>query len=152
MQSKRFDVAEVAVIPTLTGINTLVIENQDEHRINFHGIRYVGRIHKEATDPSIFQNGYVTLLCVPNDFIPTTGIFNNNDMEAMNDMIIGILPWSIYTGANNDASSATFYEFSITPKTSRTCSKGGKILGQVTNEGLGSVVVNALLSTFSTTV
>ncbi len=48
--------------------------------------------------------------------------------------------------------SAEYYDFDFAPKTSRTCSMGGKIVGQVTNEGLGSVVVNALLTMFTTTV
>ena len=88
MQNKRYDTAETATIPTLTGINTLIIENEDEHRINFHGIRYKGRIFKDNAAANLFQNGYITLLCVPNDFIPTTGIFSNADMDAMNDMIL----------------------------------------------------------------
>jgi len=152
MQSKRFDETELANIPTLTGINTLVIENNDDFRVNYHGIRYKGRIFGNITGGATFQNGYVTLLCVPNDFIPTTGIFDIATMRDMNEMIIAIEPWSIFRGGTTDFGAAGFYDFDIAPKTSRTCSMGGKIVGQVTNEGLLDVTVNALLSTFSTTV
>ncbi len=96
------------------------------------------------------EHGYVTLLCVPNDFIPITGIFDIATMRDMNEMIIAIQPWVIRNGTNNNGNQTA--EFDIAPKTSRTCSMGGKIVGQITNVGLGTVVVNALLSTFSTTV
>jgi len=151
LQTKRFDEAESANIPTATGINTLVIENADDHRINYHGIRYKGRILSTLTD-DIFQNGYVTLLCVPNDFIATTGIFDIATMRDMNEMIIGIEPFALFSGAGNRPGAGAMYDFNITPKTSRTCSKGGKILGQVTNAGVGDVTVTALLTAFSTTV
>ncbi len=153
MQSKRFDETELATIPPTTGINTLVIENNDDFRVNFHGIRYKGRILVDNTSANIFQNGYIALLCVPNDFIPTTGIFDIATMRDMNEMIIAIEPWSMFSNLINGSKGyGTVYDFDIAPKTSRTCSMGGKIVGQVTNEGLGNVVVNALLSTFSTTV
>ena len=151
MQSKRFDTAEVAVIPTLVGINTLVLENTADHRVNFHGIRYKGRINGSSTANQL-QNGYVTLLCVPNDQIALSGIFNNADMDSWNEMIIAIVPWMILNGATNTAGFGSTFDFEIAPKTSRTCSKGGKIVAQVTNEGLGSVQVNALLTLFTTTV
>jgi len=150
VQTKRFDEAELAVIPTGTGINTLVLENNEDHRINFHGIRYQGRIFADTAD-NIYQKGYITLLCVPNDFIPTTGIFNVAVMRDMNEMIIAIIPWSTFSVVN-PGGYASVFDFNIAPKTSRTCSMGGKIVGQVTNTGLGSVTVTALLSLFSTTV
>ncbi len=154
MQSKRFDEAELQTIPTATGINTLVLEVADAHRINFHGIRYKGRIIADNAGVNIFQHGYVTLLCVPNDQVALSGIFGIADMRDWNEMIIAIIPWSTYTVNITDKGqgSTNFFDFEIAPKTSRTCSEGGKIVAQVTNVGLGSVVVNALLTTFSTTV
>ncbi len=151
MQTKRFDEAEVATIPTLTGINSLILENQDDHRVNFHGIRYKGRINGSSVANQI-QHGYVTLLCVPNDFIPTTGIFDIATMRDMNEMIIAIQPWMILNGSTNTAGYGSTFDWDIAPKTSRTCSMGGKIVAQVTNVGLGAVQVNALLTLFSTTV
>ena len=152
MQSKRFEASETITIPTLTGINSLIIENEDEHRINYHGIRFKGRILKDDVTHNTYQNGYIALLCVPNDFIPITGIFNTSDMEKMNQMIIALEPWSLQSGASGRGDTTSMYDFDIAPKTSRTCSKGGKIIGQITNEGLGSVVLTTLLTTFSTTV
>ncbi len=151
MQTKQFDEAELATIPTLTGINTLVIENNEDHRVNYHGIRYKGRI-QSGESTAMFQNGYVTLLCVPNDFIPITGIFDIATMRDMNEMIVAIEPWALHKNVVGADTSAEYYDFDFAPKTSRTCSMGGKIVGQVTNEGLGSVVVNALLTMFTTTV
>ncbi len=152
MQSKRFDEAELQTIPTLVGINTLVIQNDAQHRVNFHGIRYKGRLMKDNAGGAIFQTGYVTLMCIPNDFIATTGIFGIAEMRQMNEMIIAIEPWSIFGGTAGQAGGMGHYDFDISPKTSRTCAFGGKIIGQVTNSGLGNVLVTALLSTFSTTV
>ncbi len=153
MQNKRFDEAELATIPTLTGINTLVLEVADEHRINFHGIRYCGRIMADdTTGADKYQHGYVTLLCVPNDQVALSGIFDVNDMIDWNAMIIAIMPWATWAGGTGQAGASRFFDFNITPKTSRTCAKGGKIVAQVTNVGLASVVVNALLTSFTTTV
>jgi len=153
MQNKRFDEAELQTIPTATGINTLVLEVTDEHRINFHGIRYKGRIHADNAVSNKFQHGYVTLLCVPNDQVALSGIFSVADMIDWNAMIVAIMPWSTYQGVTLTSDGAsTFFEFDIAPKTSRTCAKGGKIVAQVTNVGLGNAVVNALLTSFTTTV
>ncbi len=151
MQSKRFDEAEVQTIPTLTGINTLVLENSERHRVNFHGIRFQGRIHSDTAD-SIFQHGYITLLCVPNDQVVLSGIFNVNDMIDWNQMIIAIKPFSMFSGAGDAAGYGATFDFDIAPKTSRTCSEGGKIVAQVTNVGLGSVILTTLLTLYSTTV
>ena len=152
MQNKRFDEAELAVIPTATGINTLVLEVTDEHRINFHGIRYKGRIFTDNTIANTFQHGYIALLCVPNDQVALSGIFDVNDMIDWNAMIIAIAPWGTFSGNNNGSGESRINDFDITPQTSRTCAKGGKIVAQVTNAGLGNVVVNALLTSFTTTV
>ncbi len=154
MQNKRFDEAELATIPASTGINTLVLEVTDEHRINFHGIRYQGRVHADNLTGDLYQNGYITLLCVPNDQVALSGIFDVNDMIDWNAMIVAIKPWSIYsrTDANKNDGAQRFVDWDIAPKTSRTCAKGGKIVAQVTNVGLGNVIVNALLTSFTTTV
>ena len=150
MQNKRFEATELITIPPTTGINTLILEVVDDHKINFHGMRYQGRIFNDNVF-SGFQNGYVTLLCVPNDQVALSGIFSENDMEKWNAMIIAIQPWATFGFVGRDG-SAKYFDFNIAPKTSRTCAKGAKIVAQVTNEGLGSVVVNALLTSFTTTV
>ncbi len=68
-------------------------------------------------------------------------------------MIIAIMPFSVFHGdGTTDDGAARVFDFDITPKTSRTCAEGGKIVGQVTNVGLGQVVVTALLQSFGTTV
>jgi len=154
MQSKRFDEAELQTIVTATGINTLVLENQDEHRINYHGMRFQGRIIANNSGGNLFQHGYVTLLCVPNDQVALSGIFSVADMRDWNEMIIAIIPWAVFAGTTTSASDgySKVFDFNISPKTSRTCSRGGKIVAQVTNVGLGSVVINTLLTTFTTTV
>jgi len=154
MQNKRFDQVELQTLPASSGINTLVLEVEDEHRINFHGIRYQGRILSDNTIGNLFQNGYITLLCVPNDQVILSGIFNVNDMRDWNEMIIAIIPWSTYnrTGVAAGDGACRCFDFEIAPKTSRTCSRGGKIVAQITNVGLGIIVVNGLLTTFTTTV
>jgi len=154
MQNKRFDEAELATIPASTGINTLVLEVTDEHRINYHGMRYKGRIIADNNSANLFQSGYITLLCVPNDQVALSGIFNVSDMIDWNAMIVAIMPWSMYVRNTTDKGEggANYFDFDIAPKTSRTCAKGGKIVAQITNVGLGFVVVNALLTSFTTTV
>ena len=154
MQSKQYDEAELATIPASTGINTLVIEVTDSHRLNFHGIHFQGRLHGDNALSNAFQNGYVALLCVPNDQVALSGIFGIADMRDWNAMIIAIQPFSLYNRvtAGSSTGERSMFDFDIAPKTSRTCAEGGKIVGQVTNVGLGNVIVNTLLSTFSTTV
>ncbi len=152
MQNKRFDEAELATIPATTGINTLVLEVTDEHRINFHGIRYQGRIFTDSVAGNQFGKGYIALLCVPNDQVALSGIFNVNDMIDWNAMIIAIKPWATWRAATLSDGASRFVDFDIAPKTSRTCAKGGKIVAQVTNVGSGATIVNALLTSFTTTV
>ena len=152
MQNKRFDEAEVATLPAATGINTLVLEVSDEHRINFHGMRYKGRIHATNVAANKFQHGYVCLLCVPNDQVALSGIFNVNDLIDWNAMIVAAMPWSTFNGVNMNGGAASYFDFNIKPETSRTCAKGGKIVAQITNVGTDIVVVTALLSSFTTTV
>ena len=84
--------------------------------------------------------------------VALSGIFDVSDMIDWNAMIVGIIPWAIFSGAAGASGASVYFDFEIAPKTSRTCAKGGKIVAQVTNVGLGSVVVNALLTSFTTTV
>jgi len=153
MQNKRFVTTELAAIPPTTGINTLVLETTDEHRINYHGIRYQGRLFAR-TDSGTYQKGYITLLCVPNDQVALSGIFSDNDMVDWNEMIIAVMPWSMQGQASFAAANGapSIFDWVIDPRTSRTCSKGGKIVAQVTNVGNGTTLVNCLLTSYTTTV
>ena len=67
MQSKQFQESVRQTIPQVSGVNTLVIENTENHRVNYHGIRFSGRINSEVTVGANFGSGYITLMCIPVD-------------------------------------------------------------------------------------
>ena len=151
MQSKRYDSIERQVVPAITGVNNRVIENTENHEVNYHGIRFKGRLILDAVQTGInFGSGYITLMCLPNDFITIPTIFADTDMIDAQSMIIACEPWAAIGGTTHD-SDGSFVDFNITPKTSRNCATGAKIIGQVTNESPGiAAVLTALLSTFET--
>ena len=153
MQQKEFEVIFRQVLPPDTGVNNLIIENNIISKINFHGIRFKGRIIQDPAETgNILSSGMVTLMCIPNDQIVIPTLLTEADLNDSNSFIIATEAWMIMSEpAPAIPTFGTVYDFEFAPKTSRTCMKGGKIVGQVTvNSPTADVVITALLSSFET--
>ena len=153
MQSKRYDTVERQTVPATTGVFNLVVENTENHQVNYHGVRYKGRIICDfASTGDILQSGYVTLFCLPNDFITIPQIRSDNDQIDAQSMIIATESWMVLGGTTNGHTGFTsVHDFDFSIKTSRNCATGGKIIGQVTNDAGGVISLTAVLSMFETT-
>ncbi len=154
MQQKEFEVGIRQALPVATGVDSIIIENGEASKMNFHGIRYKGRIIQDEIASANFASGFVSLMCIPNDQIAIPSLLTENDLNDSNSFIIAIEAWSTRreegtTQATNGFMST--YDFDFTPKTSRSCMRGGKIVGQITNNSpTATMTVTHLLSTFET--
>jgi len=154
MQQKEFETVFRSVIPP-AGVLSLVIENTGLSKLNFHGIRWQGRLNMDKAEPTDqYGSGFITLMCIPNDQIAIPNLQTEADLNDSNSFIIAVLPWQMHVlaGAVNKALTyAGTFDFEITPKTSRSCMKGGKIVGQITNNSpTADIIVTPLLSAFET--
>ena len=152
MQQKEFEVIYRQVLPQATGVLNQVIENTGLSTLNFHGIRYKGTIMGDQSEAGpAYISGQITLMCIPNDQIAIPTLLTENDLNDSNSFIIATEPYQL-VNTNTASLGAPFCkDFEIVPKTSRSCMRGGKIVGQVTNNGTAlDVVVTAQLSSFET--
>ena len=150
---KTYEFTERQVVP-VNGVNSLVIEVTDNLQENFHGIRFCGRLIIDD-DVVGLSSGFVTLMCIPNDQIAIPALHTEAELNDSNSFIIATVPWMTYmAGVSTADRYGGVFDFDFAPKTSRSCMKGGKIVGQVTcNTGsVESVIVTSLLSVFRTTV
>jgi len=153
MQQKEFEVSIRQGLPVATGVDSLIIENTGLSKLNFHGIRYKGRIIIDVLASRNFASGFVTLMCIPNDQITIPALLTEADLNDSNSFIIATEAWSGFSDsdANDDFSFNNIYDFDFVPKTSRSCMKGGKIVGQITNNSpVATITVTHLLSSFET--
>ena len=152
MQQKEYEMGIRQTLPVLTGVDSIIIENGEASKMNFHGIRYKGRVQLDpAVGSDQFGSGMVTLMCIPNDQITIPTLLTEADLNDSNSFIIATEAWSAHIqGAPDDQSGYnSCWDFDITPKTSRSCMRGGKIVGQITNTSPGvQAIVTHLLSTF----
>ncbi len=157
MQNKRYNSVERQALAVGGGINNLSIENDENTTVNYHGIRYKGRVMIDANDAAFeFGSGWITLLCVPPGVaIPV--IDSSADAENFQQFIIATEQFSVMGGGNtsnvaNSNGAGSIYDFNIVPMTSRNCMKGASIVAQVINESVGiQVLLSSVLSTFETT-
>ena len=152
MQQKEFEMGIRQTLPVAVGVDNLIIENGEASKMNFHGIRYTGRILCDfAVGTDQFASGMVTLMCIPNEQITTPILLTEADLNDSNSFIIATEAWSAHTqgsGAETGGFQAV-YDFEFAPKTSRSCMRGGRIIGQITNSSPGvQAIVTHLLSTF----
>jgi len=154
LQQKEYEYSIRQVLPQLTGVDNLTIENTGLSKLNFHGMRYVGRILVDFAHASdSYLSGLVTLMCIPNDQITIPTLLTEADLNDSNSFIIAVIPWSAHVQAvaDNVGGYQSVFDFNIVPLTSRSCMKGGKIVGQITNNSpAADCVVTHLLSTFET--
>ncbi len=153
MQQKEFEVNIRQAVPIATGVDSLVIENNVISTLNFHGIRYKGRIIQDPIGSDQLASGFVTLMCIPNDQIVIPALLTEADLNDSNSFIIAIEAWSTrgQASADNVLGFQQVWDFDFAPKTSRSCMQGGKIVGQITNNSpSATITVTHLLSTFET--
>ncbi len=155
MQNKRYESVERQSLVSGGGINNLVIENEENTTVNFHGIRFKGRIQIDLIDPAYeIGSGWITLLCLPPG-VSTPVIDSDTDANNFQQFIIATEQFMTTgggTATQNGNGGASCYDFNIVPMTSRNCMKGAKIIGQVVNESLGIIqVLTCVLSSFETT-
>ncbi len=153
MQQKEFETSLRQVLPITTGVDSLIIENTGLSKLNFHGIRYKGRIMVDySVAADVYSGGFVSLMCIPNDQIAIPTLLTEADLNDSNSFIIAVEPFQLHQqeAADDEGGYQGVYDFEITPKTSRSCMKGGKIVGQISNNSGAQLVVTHLLSTFET--
>ena len=157
MQNKRYNSVERQVLTAAGGINNQSIANDENTTVNYHGIRYKGRLMIDVTDSANeFGSGWITLMCIPpGTTIPV--IDSSSDAENFQQFIIAVETFAAFGGgpatdtANGNGAMAVV-DFEITPKTSRNCMKGASIVAQVVNESVGiEFLLTSVLSTFETT-
>jgi len=151
MQQKEYETVQRQVIPP-AGVNSLVIENTGLSKLNFHGMRFMGRIMTDNAEPAdAYASGFITLMCIPNDQIAIPNLQTEADLNDSNSFIIAVQPWQLHQRVNTIISTAGVFDFEFAPKTSRSCMKGGKIVGQVTNNSpVADIVLTALMGSFET--
>jgi len=97
MQQKEFEVSIRDVVPAITGVDNLVIENTGLSELNFHGIRYCGRLIIDQQAGDAYGSGFITLMCIPNDGIAIPSLLTEADLNDSNSFIIAVLPWEMFT-------------------------------------------------------
>jgi len=154
MQTKSYQNQERQTLAANTQLN-LTIENTENRKENFHGIRAKGRINSDDTAVG-FSSGFIVVMCLPTSASPTPVFASDTVMDDNNEFIIAVEPFQVHNSTaagnvNDDFGSC--YDFDIVlGKTSRTCSRGGQIVLQIHNDAgsVNSIIVTTLLSLFRT--
>ena len=156
MQNKRYNALErQTVVPAAVG--NISIINEENTTVNYHGIRFTGRVIIDVNDGATqFGGGWITLMCLPPG-VSTPVIDSSADAEAFQQFIVATEQWFCFGGGSatdtaNGNGSAACHDFDIVPMTSRNCMKDAKITGQITNDSAShDAIVSCVLSTFETT-
>jgi len=156
MQTKRYEQQRESTLAA-GAVLEATIQNDSERRANFHGIRFQGRLRADNASADNESHGYIILTCEPGGYPALTEaqVDSSSDLETRSEIIIAIIPWAIFGGSTNPVGTGTLWDWSLDIKTSRTCSKGSKLVGYVIslNESAKSTIVsNMLLSCFETTL
>jgi len=153
MQTKSYESVELQALPAVTGINNLTIQNDEQRKENFHGIRFKGRIIMDGVNAPQFGKGFITLMCIPAEIASVPAITSDVVLNDAQYWIIASEIWSMRADTTTVlARYGAIYDFDMIIGTSRTCNKGGRIVAQVTNESASTgVVLTCMLSLFRTT-
>ena len=157
MQNKRYDSLERQTVTSAGGLGTISIENDENTTVNYHGIRFQGRIVSDISDNAAeFGSGWITLMCLPPG-VSTPVIDSSADANSFHQFIIATQQYATHSGGastdtGNGNGAGSIFDFDIVPRTSRNCMKGAKIVGQVVNESVGiNMILTDVLSMFETT-
>ncbi len=154
MQTKSYKNQERQALAANTQLN-LTIQNDEQRRENFHGIRFKGRIISDDVT-SGFSSGFITVMCLPTSGITVPIIASDTILDDQNEFIIASEPFmvlSVGASGENQNRYGGVYDFDIVlDRTSRTCSKGGRITCQIHNDSGSTnlITVNAMVSLFRT--
>ena len=148
MQTKRYETAESFTLGTGGQLNE-EIANDDNLKVNWHGIRFKGRIMADQVSADNAAAGMIGIMCVPQEGIATPAVSGEADLNNFYSYIIANEPWRVFGGSSTQGFTA-IYDFDIVLKSTRTCPKGGRLIGYVSNRGNKNVIVNSSLSTFET--
>jgi len=124
---------------------TLILDLDDADAVNVHGMRCCASIEPENADAN--ANGTWAVYCLPGGVIQSAdlpiniGGLGNEDSAPY---LWGIGCWV--------ASNQGPYNMEFTPKTSRNCQKGARILFRVTFDGVsaGLCRCNMIITAFTT--
>ena len=156
MQAKRF-ARNVEETIAAGGVFSIEIENTNNRRANWHGIRWQGKLRADNVSADGEAHGLLVLFCRSGQFGSLTEPFfdSDSDLEKLSEAIVAVIPWSVFGGSTNPVGANTYQEWSLDIKTSRTCARGGVLEGTIVSmsESSKSIIVsNQLLSAFETTV
>ena len=124
---------------------SVTVELNETDAVNIHGLRYCASIEPENADANC--NGFWFLLCIPSAGLLSDGDFPN-DWAQFDDE--DYLPYVWGVGCFT-ASNQAPYHFEFTPRTSRTCQRGARLIGYVVNTGIsaGAVRINQFITFFT---
>ena len=130
-----------------TTADDLQLTLNESDAVNVHGLRYCMSIEPEDADAN--ANGFAIVYCFPAQMILTTNSnlpssFGDLDSKDFNPYVWGIVCWT--------ASNQAPFHWEFTPKTSRTCQVGARIVAIVVKTGIsgGAVRINQTLTCFTT--
>ena len=93
MQTKRYETAENFTLGSGTQLSE-VITNADNLRVNWHGIRFQGRIFADIVSADNNCRGFLGIMCLPPG-LSTPTIANESDLNDNYQYIIAVTPWYV---------------------------------------------------------
>ena len=148
MQTKRYESLENGTLGT--GQLNEIIENQDNLKVNFHGIRFKGRIKADHVSADNASSGYVGVMCINQAGTTIPTLQTETDLRENYTYIIAVEPWYTYGGSTTQ-NEVALHDFDFALKTTRTCPRDGRLIGFISNRTGGkNQNVNSLISAFET--
>ena len=124
----------------------LTLELDESDAVNVHGLRWCFSIEPENADAN--ANGFYIIYCFPAQVIggadpELPNSFGDLDNKLFNPYVWGIGCWT--------ASNQAPYHYEFTPRTSRTCQRGARVLAQIVKTGIsaGAVRINQTITCFT---
>ena len=148
-QTKRYESAELFTIGS-PGTLSEIITNTDNLKVNWHGIRFKGRIRADNASADNETHGFCGIMCIDQEGVAVPQLLTEGNLNQFYPFIVAVEPWSVFGGSTNPNQYGSQHDFDYVIKTSRTCPKEGRLIGFVSNNGAKSVVATTLLSTFET--
>ena len=155
MQTKRYASDREATIGA-GGVRTMEIVNESTRRANWHGIRFSGRIRADNASADNEANGWIAIVCQPGEYtnLIESSFDNDSDLENLSEVIVAVLPWSVFGGSTHPVEFGAIFDFDIVINTSRTCGKGTKLIGYIVSNSVSAknVLHTSQLSAFETVI
>ena len=121
------------------------IDLDETNVTNVHGLRYCFSIEPEVQDAN--ANGFFAIFCLP------AGVIQNADLPTTFGALGDDSEWGPYMWGLGcwTASNQAPFSYEFTPKTSRNCQKGARIIAYCVKTGIssGNVRINQTLTFFT---